>query len=162
MSFALVKSKGPILGDGAIYSSKTLRHAIPAAPLLAMLADAALSGKMRRIDTATGEEIEQARPIDVEDQMKVAQYLLDKRLPSHRAAEIEEGAKVDLKDAPLTPEEIKRLPLSELTRVIEATYEVTHEEATDLRPRASDSSLDGDSSRPSSASEFARREGTDE
>ena len=124
MTFALVRSKGAIIGDGNLLPMRALRNAIPAAPLLSLLIDAALSGNMRQIDSATGEEVAPARPIQAHEQVKIAQYLLDKRLPTPRAAETEDSAAIDLKDAPLTPEEIKRLPLSEITRIIEATYSV--------------------------------------
>lgn len=124
MSFALVRSKGPIRGDGHVIDAKALRKAIPTAHLLAAQIEAALSGQVRQIDLHTGEDIGPARPIRPEDQLKLQQYLLDKRLPAAKAEEVEEGPKADLNKITLSPEEIKRMPLSELGRVIEATYEV--------------------------------------
>lgn len=123
MSFALVRSKGPIRGDGHVIDVKTLRKAIPAAHLLQAMVEGALSGALSQVDLHTGEEIGPARPIPVELQAKLLTDLLNKRLPTTRAEEIEEGPKADLDKITMTPEEIKRMPLSELGRVIEATYE---------------------------------------
>ncbi len=123
MSFALVRSRGPIRGDGHIVDVKSLRKAIPAAHVLNALVEGALGGCLRQIDTATGEDVGPARPITVELQAKLLTDLLNKRLPTTRAEEIEDGPKADLDKITMTPEEIKRMPLSELGRVIEATYE---------------------------------------
>lgn len=134
MSFALVRSKGPIRGDGHVIDAKALRKAIPTAHLLAAQIEAALSGQVRQVDLATGEDIGPARPIRPEDQLKLQQYLLDKRLPAAKAEEVEEGPKADLDKITLSPEEIKRMPLSELGRVIEATYEVKNEPQPQPQP----------------------------
>ncbi len=123
MSFALIRSKGPIRGDGHIIDVKSLRKAIPAAHILNALVEIALSGRLSQIDLATGEEVGPARPVSVELQQKTLLDLLNKRLPTTRAEDIEEGPKADLDKITLSPEEIKRMPLSELGRVIEATYE---------------------------------------
>lgn len=123
MSFALVRSKGPVRGDGHLLDTKTLRKGIPAAQLLRAQIEAALTGQVKQIDLETGEEIAPARPVTAEIQLKLQQYLLDKRLPTARAEEVEEGPRADLTKISMTPEEIKRMPLSELGRVIEATYE---------------------------------------
>ena len=127
MSFALIRGKGPVRGDGHLLDAKTLRKGIPAGPLLGILVEAALAGQLRQIDMFTGEDIGPAKPIGPLEQMKLAQYLLDKRLPTSKAEEVEEGPRVDLAKVPLTAEEIKRLPLSEIARVIEATFEVKHD-----------------------------------
>ncbi len=132
MSFALVRSKGPIRGDGHIIDVKTLRKAIPAAHLLQAMVEGALTGRLSQVDIHTGEETGPARSIPVELQAKLITDLLNKRLPTTKAEDIEEGPKADLDKITLSPEEIKRMPLSELGRVIEATYtKVENDPATD-------------------------------
>jgi hypothetical protein len=124
MTFSLVRSKGPLLGDGQLVSAKDLRNGIPAGPLLALMVDAALSGKLRAIDTETGEEVSPATPISTQDRLKLMSNLVDKRLPSMKAEEVQTEV-TNIADAPVNPEDIKRMSLSELGRVIEATFKVT-------------------------------------
>jgi len=129
MSFCLVRSKGPIIGDGLLLSRKHLRNAIPAGPLLDIMIDAALTGNVKKLDSATGEEIGAATPLSTEAQLKLVQWLLERRLPAMKApdASTDEETVVDLREVPTTPEDIKRLPLSQLGRVIEAQFRVNAE-----------------------------------
>lgn len=121
MAFSLIRSKGPVTGDGAILSPKQLREAIPAEALLLIQVDAAVSGKVRQIDLETGEETGPARPIDPEVQLAVGEKLLKKRLPDAKTEDVNDADRVvNLNDVPTDKEEIKRLTSSQLTRIIEA------------------------------------------
>ena len=125
MTFALIRSKGRIIGDGLLISPKDLRNGIPTAALLSLQIDAALSGCLRVLDSQTGEEVAPAIPISVQDRLKLIDTLVGKRLPAAKVQEADDDA-VDLNDAPTTREDIKRLSLSELGRVIEASFKVSH------------------------------------
>ncbi len=127
MSFALIRSKGPVAGDGRILTKKQLRDAIPAGPLLALQIDAAFTGRIKCIDTATGEEVGIAFPIPIPERLKLIQTLVDKRLPAAKTMELDDDGHADLSELSLDPEEVKRLPLSQLSRVLEAQFEVNHE-----------------------------------
>lgn len=122
MSFSLVRSKGRIIGDGQVMSAKRLRDAIPAGVLLALQIDAALTGKVRQIDTETGEDVGPARPIEPETQLELMERLLKKRLPDAKSADVEADRAVDLDELPTDPEEVKRLPISQLGKLIEAQF----------------------------------------
>ena len=131
MTFALVKSKGPaslklpgpITGDGKVLTTRQLRDGIPAGTLLALQIEAALTGKLKRIDLLTGEEVEVAEQVPMNERLKIIDKLVDKRLPAAKTTEIEDQGKADLSDIPLDAEEIKRMPISQLGRVIEAQFE---------------------------------------
>lgn len=131
MTFSLVKSKGPtslklpgpITGDGKQLTTRQLRDGIPAGALLALQIEAALTGKLKCIDLETGEEVGVATPVPQSEIMKLRQYLIDKRLPAAKTTEVEDVGKADLSDIPLDAEEIKRMPISQLGRVIEAQFE---------------------------------------
>lgn len=126
MSFVLVKSQSPPKGRPPLLASlKDLRRLIPAEILTRALATAAMCGVMPRLDPKTGEEIEVADPVSVDKRIELSKYLLDKRLPAAKSEEVQDEATVDLTSIPLTPEEIKRLPLNELQRVIEAQFSIT-------------------------------------
>lgn len=136
MTFALVKSKGgtrvpgPVLGDGKMLTTRQLRDGIPAGTLLALQIEAALTGKLKRIDLATGEEVEVAEQVPMNERLKIIDKLVDKRLPAAKTTEVEDVGKADLSDIPLDAEEIKRMPISQLGRVIEAQFETTPQPVT--------------------------------
>lgn len=123
MTFALIKAKGPVTGDGRALTTRQLRDGIPAGVLLAMQIEAALTGKLKRIDITTGEEVEVAEQIPLNERLKLIDKLVDKRLPAAKTTEIEDQGKADLSNIPLDAEEIKRMPISQLGRVIEAQFE---------------------------------------
>lgn len=123
MTFALIRSKGRIIGDGLLISPKDLRNGIPTAALLSLQIDAALSGCLRVLDSQTGEEVAPAIPISVQDRLKLIDTLVGKRLPAAKVQEADDDA-VNLDDAPVSTEDIKRLPLSELGRILEASFKV--------------------------------------
>lgn len=131
MTFALVKSKGPlsprlpgpVTGDGKMLTTRQLRDGIPAGTLLALQIEVALTGKLKRIDLLTGEEAEVAENVPMNERLKIIDKLVDKRLPAAKTTEVEDVGKADLSDIPLDIEEIKRMPISQLGRVIEAQFE---------------------------------------
>ena len=125
MSFALIKAKGPVSGDGRALTTRQLRDGIPAGILLALQIEVALTGKLKRIDIATGEEVEIAEQVPMNERLKIIDKLVDKRLPAAKTTEVEDQGKADLSDIPLDAEEIKRMPISQLGRVIEAQFEAS-------------------------------------
>ncbi len=125
MSFVLVKSHAnPPPSRAPLASLRDLRRLIPAEILTRALATAAMCGVMPRLDPKTGQEVEVADPVSIPDRIALSKYLLDKRLPAAKSEEVQDEATVDLTSIPLSPEEIKRLPLNELQRVIEAQFTV--------------------------------------
>ncbi len=144
MTFALIRSKGPIQGDGKVLTTKQLRDAIPVGPLLAIQIDAALTGKIKCIDTLTGEEVGVATPLPINERLKLIDTLVGKRLPAAKTTDLDEGGAADLKDLSIDPEEVKRLPLSQLSRVIEAQFESSTgaHHVEDVGPRDTSSSAD--------------------
>lgn len=107
-----------------------LRKLIPAELLTSMLSEAAISGFFRNFNIETGEEMAPATPVSTLDRLSITKYLLDKRLPSAKAAEEDEAPPLDVARMLPDPEELKRLSISELGKIVEATYRL--EEATPL------------------------------
>ena len=131
MAFALIRSRGPVKGDGVELTTKQLRQGIPAAACLALQIEAALTGHLKAIDLTTGEESGPAEKISVDNRLKLLDALVKKRLPDAKTAEVEEDRAADLENLPLDPEDIKRMPLSQLARVIEAQFEELKETPVD-------------------------------
>lgn len=138
MSFALVRSRGLSVGserairrivqggDGHLLPRQVLRDSIPAAILMDILVDAATTGLVKRVDALTGEEIGPSQPIEPMEQLKLAESLLNKRLPAPKALEVEdERDGMDIGNIPTGKEDIKRMTLSQLSQAIEAQYEVS-------------------------------------
>jgi hypothetical protein len=123
MAFALIRSKGPVTGDGALITTKALRQGIPAGLIMSMQIEAAVTGVLRKIDLATGEEVGTAEPVPQAERLKLLENLVKKRLPDAKVADVEEDRAANLDDLPVDPEDVKRMPLSQLTRVIEAQFE---------------------------------------
>jgi len=88
-----------------------------------MQIEAALTGHLKAIDLTTGEESGPAEKISVDNRLKLLDALVKKRLPDAKSAEVEEDRAADLENLPIDPEDIKRMPLSQLARVIEAQFE---------------------------------------
>jgi hypothetical protein len=123
MAFALIRAKGPVRGDGVELTTKQLRQGIPAAACLALQIEAALTGHLKKIDLVTGEEVGTATALSDEQRLKLLDALVKKRLPDAKTAEVDEDRAADLENLPIDPEDIKRMPLSQLARVIEAQFE---------------------------------------
>lgn len=132
MSFSLIRSSRPPVGvddyasrTRAINVARAVRDGIPVRALMSLIIDAALTGMCKRVDPLTGEEVLPAQPITPDRQLDLAMKLVDKRIASARVVEEEAPPPpLALENLTLSPEEIKRMPLSELGRVVEATYTV--------------------------------------
>ncbi len=114
-----IQGGGPL----ALSSARALRERLPLEMLMDLVVDAALTGKCKRVDPVTGEEVDAAQPITPDRQLDLAMKLIPMRLPALKSAD-EEPITTPLaaSDVEMSPEEIKRMPLSELGKIIEATY----------------------------------------
>ena len=140
MTFSLIRSARPPFSLNNKFSTSTaraIRERIPVETLVDLVVDAAMSGKCRRIDPATGEEVEPAQSITPDRQLDLALKLIDKRLPTLKSADSDlHDSTPTFANIEMSPEEIKRMPLSELGRIMEATYTMTpHPDAlTQVQP----------------------------
>ena len=126
--FALIRGpSGRVMTVSPGLKASQLRRLIPAELLTVMLAEAAVTGVYRKFDLETGEEVGAAEPVPQAERIRLAERLLDKRLPSQKAAEaeVEQTAISDLAKIPLDLEEIKRMTLTEMGSIIEATFTPT-------------------------------------
>lgn len=114
-----LQNNGPI----ALTSARALRERIPLELLMDLVVDAALTGKCKRVDPTSGEEVDIAQPITPDRQLDIAMKLIPMRLPALKSADEEPSSTPLLaSDIEMSPEEIKRMPLSQLGKIIEATY----------------------------------------
>lgn len=127
--FALIRGpSGKVATISPGLKASQLRRLIPAELLTVMLAEAAVTGVYRKFDLETGEEIGAAEPVPQAERIRLAEKLLEKRLPSQKAAEEEAAPVSDISKLPMSPEDIKRLTLTEIGHAIDATYTVQNVE----------------------------------
>jgi len=101
----------------------SLRKLVPGHLLMKTLSTAALTGLLPTYNPNTGAEEAVAVPVSTPERIGLAKFLLDKVVPNARPTDMEER-QVDPTNLPTDPEEIKRLPMSELAKAIEAQYTI--------------------------------------
>jgi hypothetical protein len=96
------------------------RRSIPVNTYLAMLNTAALTGKIPEIDPKTGQPTGREEPIAVSQRLEIAQFLLDKAIPSLKR--VEPVTPDDLpgaaEDGAIGVVEVEALPSDKLRAVI--------------------------------------------
>lgn len=96
------------------------RRSIPVNTYLAMLNTAALTGKIPEIDPKTGQPTGNEEPIAVSQRLEIAQFLLDKAIPSLKRIEppATDGVEDAAASGDLKPAEVEALPTDKLRAVI--------------------------------------------
>jgi hypothetical protein len=71
-------------------------------------------------------------PLSERERMDIARYLVDKALPNQRPPELEDiPPEGDVESAASNPQDLERLPLTELRKIVDASYEIVQKKVDD-------------------------------